>query len=47
MKFHAKVYYKIDRHCEQWWLGVRLTPLAVTCSIFMKKKNKYPQSVNT
>ena len=46
MKFDTKVHYKEDKHCEYWLLGVRLTPLAATFSIFMKKEY-CPKSFNT
>ena len=38
MKFDTKVHYTKDTHREHWLLGARLTPLAATFSIFMKKE---------
>ena len=35
-----------DRHCKNWLLGVRLTPLATTFSILMEKE-QHLQGVNT
>ena len=45
-KFDTKVYYKKDNHRKHCLVGVRLTLLAATFSIF-KRKERYPQIVNT
>ena len=37
LKFGAKVNYKKDRQCEQWFLGERRNPLAIKFLTFVKK----------
>ena len=46
MKFDKKVHYKKDRHCEEWLLGVKLSQLVITFSVF-KKENEYRQNIST